>query len=359
MTFRTSKSCLSNISLPDASLGRSVSITVHRPFVFRSPLLTAEMFKDFAIILSAKSRCCCRVDSWNFEACLDAHGTFAKALPSILEKPTTGRQMADLLPLMNDCSAALQQLENTCPKFRYRKSTKRPASRSENRDDEDGEYDLMRKHVKYVLLKEKAGRPLSKKAGYNVTVEDIHSVLRRNWLNDVVIDVYMQLITEKAEEKEGFNSIHALTTHFFSVLRTRGYEPIEKWTQNVDLFSYRLVLVPVHDVDHWSLAVLNIETKQIDFYDSLGRRNEDCCQILMDFLRREHRLRAGRKLLPDTWDYNFVQDIPMQTNTYDCGAFVCLYAECLGRRVPFEFSSKDLPKLRYRIAYEILEGSLL
>ncbi|XP_064489857.1 sentrin-specific protease 1-like [Ornithodoros turicata] len=313
------------------------------------------MFQDFVPILKAKSRCCCRADSWNFEACLDTHSAFVKALPSTLEKPNTG----DLPPLMKDCSVVLQRLEEVCPNFRCRKGTKRPASPSEKGADEDGEYDWMMKHVNYMLLNEEAGRPLSKKAGYNVTVEDIHTVLRHNWLNDVVIDVYMQLITDMAKKKEGASNIHALTTHFFSVLRSTGYKAIEQWTENVDLFSYRLVLVPVHDVDHWSLAVLNIQAKQIDFYDSLGRRNEDCCQILIDFLQREHRRKTGRKLSPDTWGSNSVRNIPTQTNTYDCGAFVCLYAECIGRGIPFEFSSNDLPKLRYRIAYEILQGRLL
>ncbi|XP_064472074.1 sentrin-specific protease 1-like [Ornithodoros turicata] len=319
------------------------------------------MFQDFVPILSAKSRCRCRADSRNFEACLDGRGAFVRALPSILAEANTGRTMADLLPLMKDCCVALQRLEDTCPDFRYRNgTTKRPASPSENGDaEEDDEFGSMRKRVKYVLLNEKAGRSLSKKAGYNVTVEDVQTVLRRNWLNDVVIDVYMQLVAEMAQEKGGAGSVHALTTHFFSVLRSRGYKAIQKWTENVDLFSYRLVLVPVHDLDHWSLAVLNVEAKQIDFYDSMGRRNEDCCRMLMDYLRREHRHKTGRKLVPDTWDHNFVRNVPMQTNTYDCGAFVCLYAECLVRGIPFEFSSKDLPKLRYRIAYEILQGRLL
>lgn len=319
------------------------------------------MFQGFREVAGGESRCPCRRDGWNFELCLRSKAGFRRALAPT--GPSTGGTMAELRPLVRECSVALRRLEECCPNFIYRNGTvrgaKRPASPAEEGGPADGEWIAMRKRVRAALASGEEGRPLGKKAGYSVTAADLRTVLGRNWLNDVVIDVYMQLVADKAAEMEGRAGIYAFSTHFYSVLRSRGYEAVTKWTENVDLFSYGAILVPVHARDHWSLAVLNVEAKQLDFYDSMGRRNGECCRCLMDYLRREHRDKTGSRLTPDTWESHYVRSIPVQNNTYDCGAFVCLYAECLVRGTPFDFTGKDLPRLRYRIAYEILQGRLL
>ena len=48
----------------------------------------------------------------------------------------------------------------------------------------------------------------------------------------------------------------------------------------IDLFSYDLVLLPVHLGMHWCLAVIDFTRKQIAYYDSLRGRNTKCLTVL-------------------------------------------------------------------------------
>ena len=53
-----------------------------------------------------------------------------------------------------------------------------------------------------------------------------------------------------------------------------GYNSVKRWTKEVDLFSYSLVLVPVHLGDHWCLATIDMDKKSIVYYDSMGGNNK-------------------------------------------------------------------------------------
>ena len=41
----------------------------------------------------------------------------------------------------------------------------------------------------------------------------------------------------------------------------------------VDLFAQSLVFIPVHLGMHWCLAVLDVQRKAIEYYDSMGGNN--------------------------------------------------------------------------------------
>lgn len=201
---------------------------------------------------------------------------------------------------------------------------------------------------------------VARNLGYTVTCADLRTVVGTNWLNDVVIDLYLSLVAQQAVPSSGERSlVHVFTTHFYNVLHNRGYEAVRRWTESVDLFSFDLVLVPIHDSDHWSLVALRMAEQSFEFYDSMGRRNVPCFRTLMKYLREEHMDKRRKPLHPDDmWECHFVTGIPIQTNTNDCGVFVCLYAECLVRKSPFSFSARDIKRLRCRIAFEILQGAL-
>merc|ERR1712240_731718 len=54
------------------------------------------------------------------------------------------------------------------------------------------------------------------------------------------------------------------------------------------------------------------------------------------------------------------RDAPEQGNGYDCGVFVCQYAERVARRSPLNFRQKDLDRVgaREMIINELLEGRI-
>ncbi|KAH7977558.1 hypothetical protein HPB49_002366 [Dermacentor silvarum] len=280
--------------------------------------------------------------------------------------PSTGQNLSDLPKVAQDCSVVLQRLEDEMPDFNYRTWSTHSLARNEQLaraagctdgagavapmdDKEDLEDHQGDKH-----------RVVVRSAAYTVTCKDLESVLDENWFNDVVIDFYMWLVAERAKEARDGRRIHALTTHFYDVLRTWGYAAVSHWTDTVDLFSFDMLLVPIHKNNHWSLAVLNIGNRTFELYDSLGRKNWNCYQVLTAYLRKEHQDKRKCPLTPEAkWQCHYVQNLPQQSNSHDCGVFVCLYAECLARGAPFNFSARDIKRLRYRIAFEIMSGKLM
>jgi len=54
-----------------------------------------------------------------------------------------------------------------------------------------------------------------------------------------------------------------------------------------------------------------------------------------------------------------VENIPRQTNSKDCGMFVCKYAEFLSRRAQLTFTAKDIPYYRARMVWEMVQNKLI
>jgi sentrin-specific protease 1 len=54
------------------------------------------------------------------------------------------------------------------------------------------------------------------------------------------------------------------------------------------------------------------------------------------------------------------QNSPQQHNGFDCGVFLCQTMENLSRgvQVPFDFTQRDMPYLRRRMIWEIVNGRL-
>ena len=53
------------------------------------------------------------------------------------------------------------------------------------------------------------------------------------------------------------------------------------------------------------------------------------------------------------------KNIPKQTNHFDCGIFVCEYAENISRKANFNFNQNDTHFIRERIKTEIMLGTLI
>ena len=65
------------------------------------------------------------------------------------------------------------------------------------------------------------------------------------------------------------------TSHFLSRLRDQGVSSVQAWIVklNMDLFSKDMILMPIHEDNHWSLFVLLNPAKINVNYD--GDENEE------------------------------------------------------------------------------------
>ncbi|VVC31999.1 Hypothetical protein CINCED_3A007028 [Cinara cedri] len=111
--------------------------------------------------------------------------------------------------------------------------------------------------------------------------------------------------------------------------------------------------------NHWSLVCVDFEKKSITYYDSLGNRNFVCLKQILQYLMFEHFDKKLVEFLPSGWTLtNMGRHCPQQSNLWDCGVFVCVFAEYLARDEKFDFSQKDMPRFRKQIKSEIINKKL-
>nr|CAB3265968.1 sentrin-specific protease 1 [Phallusia mammillata] len=194
----------------------------------------------------------------------------------------------------------------------------------------------------------------------SITREHMATLSGLNWLNDEVINFYMELIVERSKVTDNLPSAHAMNTFFYPKLSKQGYKSVRRWTKKVDIFSKSLVIFPVHLGVHWTLAIADFRCKELRYYDSMGGINTECLTTLKEYLESEHM--DKKKTTYDASDWKTMscsnQDIPQQLNGSDCGVFTCTFAEFLSRDAPLNFTQSHMPLLRRTMVWEILNKSL-
>ncbi|XP_075301775.1 sentrin-specific protease 1 isoform X2 [Opisthocomus hoazin] len=218
----------------------------------------------------------------------------------------------------------------------------------------------MEKEIKNVFRGGNQDEVLSEAFRLTITRKDIQTLNNLNWLNDEIINFYMNLLMERSKEK-GLPAVHAFNTFFFTKLKTAGYQAVKRWTKKVDIFSVDLLLVPIHLGVHWCLAVVDFRKKTITYYDSMGGINSEACRILLQYLKQESLDKKRKEFDANGWSLlsKRSQEIPQQMNGSDCGMFACKYADCITKDKPINFTQQHMPYFRKRMAWEILHRKLL
>ena len=195
-------------------------------------------------------------------------------------------------------------------------------------------------------------------AEFRITVEDIKVTQGTSWLNGDVISAYLQLLTNRGG-KNGLPSVLGLNTLFYPLLHQSGYCRVKQFTKDLDIFSLDLVLVPIHHGLHWALVAVDLKKRTVTYYDSMLRHGKDdsCVGKVIRYLEEEHQHRKGYRMnfqLRSMWD----QTVPQQSNGFDCGVFVCRFAEQLSRGSPPDATQEHMPLYRQLMVWEIATNQL-
>lgn len=183
---------------------------------------------------------------------------------------------------------------------------------------------------------------------------DFQTLYGLNWLNDEVVNFYMSLIADTCSD------VHSYSSFFYpKLISNAGYNGVRRWTKKVDIFSKRLLLIPVHLGMHWCLAAVDFSNKQISYYDSFKGHNPECLQALKQYLVQEAADKKQMVYDMSGWHCITHKNIPAQQNGSDCGVFMCMYARHLARSKPFSFSQDDMPIIREHMVLEMLEQKLI
>lgn len=203
------------------------------------------------------------------------------------------------------------------------------------------------------------GQLLVEKFGLRIHRRDLQTLSGLNWLNDEVINFYMNLLMQRSEERKDLPKVYAANTFFYPKLMQSGQAGLRRWTRKVDIFAHDLMVIPVHLGVHWCVSIIDFRAKKINYLDSMGGRNQACLEALLAYLRDEHRDKKGAPLDDQGWKTECLKDIPQQMNGSDCGMFSCTFAEFSARDAPYTFTQAHMPYLRRKAALEILSGKLL
>ncbi|XP_063984234.1 sentrin-specific protease 1-like isoform X2 [Diachasmimorpha longicaudata] len=231
----------------------------------------------------------------------------------------------------------------------------------EEQDDEDQLPELsseMTSEVQRALIPRPPDEVLAEGFGLRITRKDIHTLSGLNWLNDEVINFYMNLLIERGKGDK-YPNVYAMNTFFYPKLVSGGHSALKRWTRKVDIFAQDIVVVPVHLQMHWCMSIIDFRDKSIRYYDSMGADNQKCLRALRKYLEDESLDKKKKSYDTSDWTAECMSDIPQQMNGSDCGVFSCTFAEfiCANRRITF--SQDDMPYFRHKMVYEILKRKLL
>ncbi|GFR76499.1 sentrin-specific protease 7 [Elysia marginata] len=110
--------------------------------------------------------------------------------------------------------------------------------------------------------------------GISITTEDLMCLAEGEFLNDVVIDFYLQYLYKEKLSEANQKRTHIFSSFFYKRLTQRDrhsekteedakkslperrHARVKKWTKHVDLFSKDFIIVPINEHSHWYLAVI-------------------------------------------------------------------------------------------------------
>lgn len=179
---------------------------------------------------------------------------------------------------------------------------------------------------------------------------DLETLLPRRWLNDKIVNAYMEMLAK-----------HHRKAHFFSTfvyphLRAGSIKEAAEWFACLDLEAYTSFVFPIHASSHWALVI--VQGSEILGFDSLGTMGLDCIATIGKFMVELYSTRG--KMFGPVLARLMADRVPQQTNGDDCGVFCCAYARYYAcRSVYDQFDSSDIPLIRARMLHEILAGKII
>ncbi|XP_004296843.1 PREDICTED: ubiquitin-like-specific protease ESD4 [Fragaria vesca subsp. vesca] len=184
------------------------------------------------------------------------------------------------------------------------------------------------------------------------------------WLNDEVINVYLELLKEREKrDPKKFLKCHFFNTFFYKKLiggrSGYDYKAVRRWTTQRKL-GYSLIdcdkiFVPIHKEIHWCLAVINKADQKFQYLDSLRGRDTKVMQLLAKYYVDEVKDKSGKDIDVSSWKFECIEDLPEQENGFDCGVFMIKYADFYSRGLDLCFHQKHMPYFRLRTAKEVLQ----
>ncbi|KAE9551267.1 hypothetical protein FO519_005524 [Halicephalobus sp. NKZ332] len=201
----------------------------------------------------------------------------------------------------------------------------------------------------------------NKLGNMKISGRDFNCLRGSQFLNDTVIDKYLELVCKRSTERQEYRKTAAVSC-FFPICLNRGNMRNCLAFFPKDTFDYELLLIPANEDSHWYLFVADFVNLTLFCYDSLDvtsskkTKRKQILEALKILAENEKR-----EINWDDWsDFPTAEQVgPMQDNGYDCGVYVLQYADRISRNVDPNMCDTQMQNYRKRMIYELLQGELL
>ncbi|CAM9158328.1 unnamed protein product [Ectocarpus sp. 12 AP-2014] len=200
------------------------------------------------------------------------------------------------------------------------------------------------------------------------------SMQPKQWYTDEVIHPYMMLLAR--EGNPASRRCRFVSSYLFDMFKADSdpdlvgasarerHALVKEYTAGQVTTGPVKIFVPVNvslggvggERDHWILIMIDVKNKRVVSMDSLGHTNSGPRKVMLDWIEQEHKSKR-KKIVVREWTSS-PKRVPRQLNGYDCGPFVCILAAFMSNDVKIDFTQEDLPKMRNRIAWSILNTKL-
>eukprot|EP00588_Corethron_pennatum_P034698 CAMPEP_0194346062 /NCGR_PEP_ID=MMETSP0171-20130528/105212_1 /TAXON_ID=218684 /ORGANISM="Corethron pennatum, Strain L29A3" /LENGTH=1294 /DNA_ID=CAMNT_0039113135 /DNA_START=141 /DNA_END=4027 /DNA_ORIENTATION=+ len=140
------------------------------------------------------------------------------------------------------------------------------------RMENNGESNSIEKNSECSNYESSNAKPLSsdrKRHYLTIMSEDMGRLGQGEFLNDTLIDFYMQWMIRKDDPRT--SPVHLFSTHFYTTLKEEGVEAVTKWTAK-NIFEKRFIFIPINGSLHWSLCVVVNPSKICE--ENVSHKNE-------------------------------------------------------------------------------------
>ncbi|UWW96841.1 MAG: Ulp1 family isopeptidase [Candidatus Cardinium sp.] len=156
----------------------------------------------------------------------------------------------------------------------------------------------------------------------------------------------MKMIENRSKKDDKLPKVYIFDSLFYSALKScpkDKYDTMQCWIKG-DLFSCDMIIIPIHLENHWCLAVINLPENPeafnvIEYYDSLGEKNEDCEKKLLSYF--SHVIRDKNWI----FESKYQKGASIQHDGSACGVFICQFADYAARGAKIDFKQEDIPLL--------------
>ena len=209
-------------------------------------------------------------------------------------------------------------------------------------------YSSQELNTDYDHLTTDQSNPIIIKAlGYEISRNDLSSLTNGYKLNDIIVNFYFKLLCNS-------NSTFKCTTLdsiLISKILNSNLRGISKSLEKVSKVDFKLLLCPLFiNENHWALLAYDTVLKVISYYDSIYSVNLNIINKMNSVLSKYIKCMS----CCDTWEVSSENSYPKQTNSNDCGVFICTYAKYLVFDRSFNFNENDIPNIRKILSNEII-----